>query len=140
MNSLKNGWNELSFADKLMIAKMGVDVAGGYMSPKEEDLIAKSKTWTGAFYGNTPEMAEKAVAAAPAATPATPATATAQPQRSLVAPPAQQAQAAGQPRQILPPQMKAASAPPAPRRLAELNPPEEGELFESRAPGVRYIA
>lgn len=140
-----DGWSSLSFSEKLLVSKMGVDMVTGLISPKEEDLLAKSKTWQGAFYGHTAESAEKAPApaagAAPAAAPSSAPAAATKP-RSLVSAAPSAPQQAGAERSILPPQLRTASAPPPPpKRLAELNPAEEGDsVFQSRAPGVRYIA
>lgn len=147
MAKAKGAWKDMSFADKLLLAKSGVDVVSAATGPSPEEEAAAAAKWQGAFYGFDAKGADQFVKQQGQATKV------------------QQPTAPGQARQIVP----GAEGPPAGSEQSSVNPmqnqqrmqfqstaeqPEQApvpeaeqvtnqggnrDLFAQRAKGVRYL-
>jgi hypothetical protein len=150
----KGAVSDLSFADKLILAKTGVDVVAGLTAPSAEDEAAAAAKWQGSFYGMTAAEADKAASAPGKTQFVQPATQSAKPaaiapgggpERDLLAPPTdpgRQPAAPGTPMPVsqFKPQQSARTEQPAPTAQQVTNQGGNRDLFATRAPGVRYLA
>jgi hypothetical protein len=156
LDKAKGAWKDMSFTDKLLLAKAGVDVAAAVTAPSPEEEAAAAAKWQGAYYGMTADEAAKAQGKTQFVTQQT------TPQK----PPATQGGKVGQrdivgsggagpavpggeaqPGQALPPTQlmdfqstqQQQAAPPAPTPDQVTNVGGNRDLFAQRAPGVRYL-
>lgn len=158
IDKAKAGWKEMSFSDKLLLAKAGVDIGSAVAAPSPEEEAALAKKWQGAFYGATASEAEGMVGktqfvtqqTAPQQRPGATAGGKVG-QRDIVGgsgpgtPTAPEGQA--QPGQALPPtqQMQFQSTAEQPTTTPQQTPEQvtnvggNRDLFAQRAPGVRYL-
>lgn len=151
VSAVKNGLKDLSFADKLLLAKSGVDLVAGLTAPSEADLLKESKKWQGAFYGTEADGSGGPAPVEGAVQKAT------QVARNGVSP---DSPAPKSPRELLPSNDPGANpAPPGtpmpvssfkatqePQQTASRSEQQQvtnvggnRDLFASRAPGVRYL-
>lgn len=157
IDKAKAGWKEMSFSDKLLLTKAGVDVAQAVTGPSAEEEAALAAKWQGAYYGMTADEAGKAQGKTQYVTqqtqpqPQPPATAGGKVgQRDIVGSGGTGQSAADgqqQPGQALPPtqltqfqstQQQQQTAPaPAPEQVTNMG--GNRDLFAQRAPGVRYL-
>lgn len=152
----KAGWKEMSFSDKLLLAKAGVDVATAVTGPSAEEEAALAAKWQGAYYGMTADEAAKAqgktqyVTQQTQAQPKPAATAGGKVgQRDIVGsggtgqppPEGQQSGQALPPTQLTQFQSTQQQQPTAPAQTPEqvTNVGGNRDLFAQRAPGVRYL-
>lgn len=151
----KGAWKDMSFSDKLLLTKAGVDVTTALTAPSPEDEAAAAAKWQGAYYGMTADEAAKAQGKTQFVTQQTtpqrpPATAAGKVgQRDIVGSGGTGPAVPGEqqpPGQALPPtqmmQFQATqqqAAPPAPTPDQVTNVGGNRDLFAQRAPGVRYL-
>lgn len=147
LDKAKGAWKDMSFTDKLLLAKAGVDVVAAASAPSPEEEAAAAAKWQGAFYGKTASEADQFMKQQNQATQVAPAT-TPGKSREIVPtaePVLPQKQAAAGPMQT-PQRMQFESTAEKPEQQA---PPQQAEqvtnvggnrdLFAQRAPGVRYL-
>lgn len=146
----KGAISGLSFTDKLLLAKTGVDVITGLTAPTPEQEAAAAKKWQGSFYGQTADEAARGGSqfVAPATQGAIAKSVergTQSATRDLMggaADPGQTPAPAGAampPTQLQSTQFAAApNAAQTPQRVT--NQGGNRDLFATRAPGVRYLA
>lgn len=156
LDKAKGAWKDMSFSDKLLLAKAGVDVATAVTAPSPEEEAAAAAKWQGAYYGMTADEAAKAQGKTQFVTQQTapqkpPATAGGKVgQRDITGGPAAPADPGANPAPPgtpMPPtplmqfqatqQQPAAPAAPPPEQVTNMG--GNRDLFAQRAPGVRYL-
>lgn len=149
IDKAKGAWKDMSFSDKLLLAKTGVDVVSAATAPSPEEEAARNAKWQGAYYGKTADEAAKGQFVTQQTQPQQPPATqrggpaprdivgsggVSQPVGDAMAPPT----TPGQPTAFL-------AAAPQPKQAAQPEPEQvtnqggNRDLFAQRAPGVRYL-
>jgi hypothetical protein len=154
LDKAKGAWKDMSFTDKLLLAKAGVDVVSTLTGPSPEEEAALAAKWQGAFYGKTAEEAEASLRSGSGtqfvnqqtsqATAKPPATQPGGPGRRDIVPMGAPAEAGpgampgqGMPLQSVAQTPQTATPGQAPQQVT--NQGGNRDLFATRAPGVRYL-
>jgi hypothetical protein len=152
LDKAKAGWKEMSFSDKLLLAKAGVDVVAATTAPSPEEEAAAARKWQGAFYGRTESEADQFMKSGGGGTQFVNQQTAPQPipanvggkvaQRDIVdggmGMQAVQPTAPAQRMQFESNNQPTATAPPAtPQKVTDVG--DNRDLFAQRAPGVRYL-
>lgn len=147
VDKAKGAWKDMSFSDKLLLAKAGVDVVAAATAPSPEEEAAAAAKWQGAFYGRTASEADQFMKTQNQAT-------------QIGQPTGQQREIVPSAEPVLPNKPQAAAAPmvqtpqrmqfqataekpeaqePAPEAEQVTNMGGNRDLFAQRAKGVRYL-